>query len=366
MKNYQVISADSHVLEPPEMWGQRIEKRFRDRAPRVTTYPNGTAGEFFVCENVGPLPVANFFGVGVKVEDFPEHRRSGFEAAPGRLADPAARVADQQLDGVEAEVLYASMGLALYLLDDAELRAACFRAYNDWLTDYCSHDPCRLVGLGLITLEDVSAAVGELERVARRGVRGVIIWDSPPEEKPYRHPDYDPFWAAAAHLRLPVSLHSFTRPGGATAGFDFLVNSVADMNQEVRRALTNFVLGGVLERFPDLKLVSAENDVSWLPHFIWLLDSSRKRLRHFQKELPLLPSDYMQRQVFATLIDEPPVFDLLRWYGPDNLMWSSDYPHPSSPWPDSRRLIDKIFHAMPEEVAGKIVSRTVRSVYNLD
>src|SRR3954467_7635890 len=118
MTGYRIISADSHFVEPPNMWAERVDKKFRDRAPHTGRGLNGREGEFFVCENVQPIPVAGVFGAGVPSADLHAHPKKGMEAAPARLRDPAARIKDQDLDGVQAEVIYTSMGMPLYGLDD--------------------------------------------------------------------------------------------------------------------------------------------------------------------------------------------------------------------------------------------------------
>ena len=179
-----IISADSHFVEPPEMWAERLDKKFRDKAPHTVKGLNGKKGEFFVCENINPIPVAGFFGAGVPTEELAEHTEKGFEAAPASVWDPAARIKDQERDGLEAEVIYTSMGMPLYGLDNAELRDACFRAFNDWSVEYCSHDPKRLLPLGLISLDNIQAGTKELERIAKKGVRGAMIWAEPPDDRP--------------------------------------------------------------------------------------------------------------------------------------------------------------------------------------
>ena len=172
MADYSVISADSHFVEPPSMWKERLDKKFRDKAPHTVKDLHGKEGEYFVCENISPFPVAAFFGAGVPSADLPEHNKKGMDQAPASVWDPAARLKDQDRDGVVAEAIYTSMGMPLYMLDDIELRAACFSAYNDWSAEYCSHDPKRLLPLGLITLEDIQAGTKELERCAKKGIRG--------------------------------------------------------------------------------------------------------------------------------------------------------------------------------------------------
>src|ERR1043166_5943531 len=114
----RIISADSHFVEPPNMWAERVDKKFRDRAPHTVRGLNGRDGEFFVCENISRVPVAGFFGAGVPSEALGEHIKKGMDGAPASVWDPAARIKDQDRDGVQAEVIYTSMGMPLYGLDD--------------------------------------------------------------------------------------------------------------------------------------------------------------------------------------------------------------------------------------------------------
>jgi len=158
MTAYRIVSADSHMCEPPDLWTTRLDQKYRDRAPHTVKGHQGKEGVFFVCENIMPIPVSGIFGAGKTAEELPEHFKRGYEAAPPSVWDPAARIKEQEADGVSGEVLYTSFGMFLYGLDDAGLRTACFRAYNDFVAEYTSHDPKRLVGLGLIDLEDIGLA----------------------------------------------------------------------------------------------------------------------------------------------------------------------------------------------------------------
>jgi predicted TIM-barrel fold metal-dependent hydrolase len=261
------------------------------------------------------------------------------------------------------------MGMPLYMLDDVELRAACFRAYNDWAVDYCSHNPKRLLPLGLLTLEDIPAAVEELKRVAKKGVRGAMIWAEAPDEKPYNHPDYNPFWAAAQEANFPLSLHVLT--GRKGTGVDFFSGNLAlqasTLHHEVERSLAVFVLGGVLERFPKLTIISAENDVAWMPYLMWRMDMIHSRLGALAGvKLAMKPSDYIKRQVYATFINEPIFIKTLDIYGPDNAMWSSDYPHTAATFPRSQEIVAKRFGTLPEGELRKIVHDTAARVYGLE
>ena len=370
MSEYTLISADSHFVEPPNMWAERMDKKFRDRAPRTVKGLNGRAGEWFVCENITPMSVAGFFGAGVPSPELPEHNKKGFDEAPKSVWDPAYRIADQDRDGVRAEVIYTSMGMPLFGLDDAELRYSCFRAFNDWATEYCSYDPKRLVPLGLITLEDIPLAVDELQRIAKQGMRGAMIWAEPPDDRPYSHPDYEPFWAAAQDLNMPLSLHILTARSGTGAnqasGKGFLL-SLATLHHQIERSISEMVYGGVLEKFPGLKIVSAENDVGWMAYLMYRLDIVQRRLGALgNMDLPKRASDYVKRQVYATFIADPVFVDSLHRYGPDNTMWSSDYPHTAATFPRSREIVNKRLGMLPDEELRKIVHDTAARVYGLE
>ncbi len=371
MADYRFISADSHFVEPPNMWRERIDKKFRDRAPHTVKGLHGRQGEFFVCENISPIPVAGAFGAGVPSEQLPEHNKKGFESAPASVWDPAARIKDQDLDGVQAELIYTTMGMPLYGLDDAELRAACFRSYNDWAMEYCSHNRKRLLPLGLITLEDIGAGVQELTRIAKTGMKGAMIWAEAPEDRPYNHTDYNPFWAAAQDLNMPLSLHILTSRRGIGADFfkGNLARQVATLHHEIERSLAVFVLEGVLERFPGLTIVSAENDVAWIPYLMWKMDFAQDRFGRsgaVSVKLSLKPSEYIKRQVYATFINEPIFINTLGLYGADNAMWSSDYPHTAAIWPRSRQFIEETFGGVSEEQRRKIVHDTAARLYGID
>ena len=356
------------------MWAERLDRRFRDRAPHAVRL-EGKPGEYFVCEDLAPAPIAAFFSAGVPAAEMPKFMQRGFDEAPKGVHDPAERIKDQDRDGVAAEVIYTSMGMPLFGLDDSEFRAACFRAFNDWATDYCSYDLKRLIPLGLITLEDIPAAVAELARIKRRGMAGAMIWGEAPPDRPYSHPDYDPFWAAAQDLDMSLSLHILTGAKGTAGhaskvlnpnmkGVEFMTG-VISMIHPIERSLTALIIGGVFERFPRLKIVSAENDVAWIPFFLYRIDKYAGRgLANIK--LPLKPSEYVKRQVYATFINDPVFVNLLDWYGADNIMWSSDYPHGQATFPHSQDYVAKHLSKVSAIDRQKIVHDTAAKLYGLN
>ncbi len=165
-----VISSDSHFVEPPDLWQKRLDKKLRDRAPRVVRGIDGRKGDFIVAEGLEPIPIAIFLGAGVKPDVYAQLIEQGYDACPKSVWEPSERVKDQDRDGVIAEVIYGSVGLKLFSLEDDELRFACCKAFNDWALEYCSEDRKRLIPLGMLTLEDIPAAVKELEKLGARTV----------------------------------------------------------------------------------------------------------------------------------------------------------------------------------------------------
>src|SRR5438132_12224398 len=185
MAETKLISADSHVNEPGDLWVERIDKRFRDRAPRVVENPPGhRPGAYLVLEGVPRVHLAQGMRAGKKAEELPGFFQASTykDARPGGW-DPAERVKDMDLDGVEADVIYTTLGFRQFWLTDAALQRACFRVYNDWLADYCAYAPKRLAGLALITLYDVEDGVKELRRCAARGPKGAGTAASPPDDR---------------------------------------------------------------------------------------------------------------------------------------------------------------------------------------
>jgi predicted TIM-barrel fold metal-dependent hydrolase len=378
MDERKLVSADSHVNEPGDLWVERIDKAFRDRAPRVVdNLPGRQPGSYLVLEDIPPIHLTQGLGAGKKPEELPNFfQQTTYKDARRGGWDPAERLKDMELDGVEAEVIYTTLGFRQFWFKDAALQQACFRAYNDWLAEYCSYAPKQLAGLALISLYDIEEAVRELHRCRQMGLKGAMIWASPPEDRPYSSPLYDPFWAAAQDLHMPLSLHAITGMGPESQATRTMGREIQPVDRylravtgadEVKRTLTVFIFSGVLERFPGLKLVSAENNVGWLPFVIQRWDQAHATSRYMQTTpLKLRPSEYFHRQVYATFIDDSVGVENRHQIGIDNIMWSSDYPHTASTWPHSQDIVARDFKDVPAEEKWKIVRENVTALYDLD
>src|SRR4051812_16532599 len=175
MPQETIISADSHVFEPVNLWETRLERKFRDTGPRFVTEYQGKPGGWFVAEGIEPRSISSIAAIGVPKEDLVKFTNIQHkDLRPGGY-DPVERLKDQDIDGVSGEVLYATYAMNLYAMQNAALQEASFNAYNEWLAEMCSHAPNRLVGLALISMYDVERAAQELQRWVKRGLRGAMI-----------------------------------------------------------------------------------------------------------------------------------------------------------------------------------------------
>ena len=366
---HKLISADSHVSEPTDLWTERVDGQYRDRAPRLVDNPRDPSGAYFYYEGYAPHPIGIGLGAGKTPEELKEFLTRGTyaDARPGGW-DPAERLKDNELDGVEADVLYTTLGFRIFWLKDAGLQQDCFRVYNDWLAAYCGYAPKRMAGLAMICLYDPKAGARELERCAKLGLKGAMIWCSPPADQPYSSEIYDPFWAAAQEMRMPISLHSITGMGRESQwDFGERYMRATVLSHEVERSFSVLIFSGVLDRFPALQIVSAENNVGWLPYYLQRMDRTFDRGRHAAGfKIQMKPSEYFRRQMHCTYIDDYVGVSMRHFVGVDRIMWSSDYPHQASSWPHSQDVVARDFKDASEEERFKITRGNVAKLYGFE
>lgn len=364
-----IISSDSHVIEPPDLWEKGMPAELKDRAPKVY-FDEKVDAWMFGAPGVQEQAVGALFMAGGKPEEREAYRKAGFSIARPGGWDPIARMGDMVTDGVCAEVLYPSLGLGLYCIDDAAYQEALFRVYNDWIIDYCSKVPDRLYGVGLISMYNVDHALKEMERCKKAGLVGTMIWQVPDAKLPFTSEHYERFWAASQDLDLPVHLHILTGFGDSmhrqTAHGIKRIRIGIEQTREIEDALFDIIFTGVLERYPKLKIVSVENEVGWMPFWLGQCDKSFKRHRHREKlTIDKLPSEYFHRQIYATFFNDHVGGKLFSWWGVDNCMWSNDYPHQNSTWPNSRDVIARDMADLPAASRDKLLNTNVRKLYNL-
>ena len=359
---FKFVSADDHINEPPDLWQSRIEARFREQAPKVVKYAGGDAWTF---EGQTPRPL----GLGaVAGKKFEEYKTAGvsYEEMRSGAYDPHARLKDMDLDNSHAQVIYPGVALYTERIQDRELRLACIRAYNGWISEFCSTNPNRLLGVAVMPPSDPQAAAVELHRVAKfKGIGGCMVQAFP--ELRYSDPAYDSFWAAAQEVGLPVSFHI-----GALRGFKMEPRAgVGEAHMTISTmALVEIpalmIWCSVLQRYPGLKMVLVESGIGWLGYFVERLDNVYRRQRHWAKSIITAPpSEYFHRQVFATFEEDFIGVQIRHSIGVDNILWASDYPHNDTTWPESVKTIEEHFRGVPEEEKRKIVCDNTARVYGI-
>jgi predicted TIM-barrel fold metal-dependent hydrolase len=360
-----IISADSHVLEPGDLWSKALGARFGDKVPHVVENFGGHAGSFFYLGRPGEAARIDEL-VNATGDD--ERLTSLVRAG----CDGAFRLALMKKDGVAAEVLNPTWGLWVPRIPERELRQACAAVFNDWILDYCAADPKRLFGVGIVPMDDAEWAVKEVNRIVRRGVRGVMVATQPIEgAPPYRSAVYDPVWAALEDAQLPVTLHivtgrvrdPFTYHGADERGE--VPRSFIELFGEAAPVLANeFIFGGIFDRFPRLKIMLSEYDASWLPILKYRVD----RIETFPGLAPLKKKAraYIEENIFVGIINDPLAGKLRHEIGVDRILWGSDFPHPPSPYPHTQRRIQEILGDLPAAERQAMVAGNVCRLYNID
>jgi predicted TIM-barrel fold metal-dependent hydrolase len=363
------ISADSHVVEAPEVF-QGLEARFGEDAPKIVRHEE--YGDTLV---VPGQPIRPNFGVGrygiagLYANDPAtiQRIRQGYDGVRPGVLDPVKRIEDQELDGVDAEVLYPSLLFAIYRMKNPKVVAATFRNYNDWLANYCSQSPGRLFPLACIPLHDIDEGTEELERAAKLGHRGGCIPCVPPEDRPYSDPAYEKFWNKAEELNMPLLMHVFT----TAATNHGLPNWGPIMNYALAPAgmaevMGDIICGGVCARHPNLKFVPTEWEVGWVGHFLQRLDwALHREPSGAAEEVTELPSEYFRRNFLMTFEDDVIGVMTRDFIGVRNLMWGSDYPHHDSIFPRSQEVLNTIFEGVSEEDRYRITVANCCELYDL-
>ena len=375
--DYKVISADCHidlVWLPPDLFTSNAASSLKERMPYVT---DSAKGPQWVTRKGRKLGLQNGMGSAGREYVPGQIHRSDRMASTGlyddgkkdirRLTDPDLRLEDQERDGVQAEVLYGILGASMRL-DDPQATVEVIRIYNEWLAGFCGVHPDRYAGLASVPNHDIDAAVEEVGRVVKRGgVRGLEV-ATQVDMRPLWDPHWDPFWQAASEANLPVHFHTIGGPPPKLREFEQVVQRAAfavyitGFQLNTASFLTSLIFGGVLERFPNLKVVIGESGIGWIPYVLERMDLEWED--QFQDlTLSMKPSDYWRRQCKATYQSDRAGIKLIDELGPDTVMWGSDFPHPDGIWPDSREYLQRELGHLPDPVRFKIVCENAANLY---
>ncbi len=343
------ISTDSHVTEPIELYEERVDAAFRGRVPRIETVGDWRT---LLIEGLGPrkLMPASEREVAV-VGDF----------------EADDRLRDQLRDGVSAEVIFPTFALqACFASDDAEFQRQLCRAYNSWAAD--AFDDHRLLPVGMVSMLDIDGAIEDAKAVADQGFRALFLPAQVPSRL-YNDGAYDPFWAAAEEIGLPLTFHSGTGheprvvrgPGGA------VVNYLMGAQLDGPMVILTMAAGGALDRFPALKVVTVETGASWLAWIMTQADAIyADHSMYASPKLSLKPSELIRRQCAATFMYDPVAINNRATTGVETLMWGNDYPHPEGTWPESQAVNADQFDGVSRADLEAIVSGNAAKVFGFD
>ena len=396
--HYEAISADCHVdlcWLPPDLFTSNASAALRDRMPYVG---DGPLGKMWMTKKGANLGIVNGMGSAGRQYTPGKIHRSDRMAEMGlyddgkkgirRLTDPELRIKDQDRDGVRAEVLYGVLG-ATGRLNDPEAAVEVMRIYNDWLADFCSKYPERLVGLASVPNNPIEAAIKEVERIAKGGVlKGIDIANSA-DLKPLWDPYWNPLWEVINATGLPLHFHTV---GGYTPDHIRAIQMIGsdptraqlpgapEVELQVARAafatgitsfqiymsniLMSIIYGGVLERFPRIRMVLGEAGIGWIPYVLSRMDAEwEDQFKDLALKMP--PSEYWKRQCYATYQTDPIGVKLLDEVGVNTVMWGSDFPHPDGIWPDSQEYIQKELGGVPATTRRKVIFENAANLYGI-
>ena len=362
MNASKVISADSHVQEPAHMY-ERLPKKYRDLAPRMEEIDGA---RYTIVE--GKKPRRWDLAEQRTTED---DQNREFRSDPSGGTDISRRLADQERDGVCAEVIYPNESLHLYTAPNPDYQMAVARAYNDWAIELFAEHSDRLVPAGVLPVADVPAAVAEVERAAKLGYKALGI-PLVMSGRPYNRREYEPLWSALEDASIVLSLHAFSNSediypddmgeedfGGT---LNYMVLGMADGQVPV----SELISGGVCQRHPGLRFVVVECGSGWLAWLLYVLDEQAERKHMWiHPKLDLKPSEYFARQGYVTFSDDPVALNNLSFTGPGCLLWGSDYPHDEGTFPHSQAVIERTFAAVSDADKRRIVYDNAADLYGL-
>ena len=380
-RNYKLISGDGHLEIAPERWTGRIPAKYRDRAPRLVKLADG--GDGVIVEN----RALYVLGLAVTGKPFQEHQIHGitYEGSPG-CGTPEQRIKEQDLDAVDAEVLYTSAGNGGFWrgIRDDDAYKAVIHAYNEFLAEeYCAVDPDRLIGMGIIPGTTVDDAIAEMEYIKRVGLKGVAL-NCFPSGKTYPTAEDDRFWKAAIDMQMPISVHVGFIGRGEGPVFRYKKEPLeVAFGADPVRVLTRFgggtmqhaiqlMMFGVFDRFPTLKVYWAETMIGWIPYYLEQLDDIYERVRHWAEReyglepLGRRPSDYIKKHNIWGFLRDPFGVKVCREVGLDCAMWGSDFSHSASDWPNSREILDEMFAGHPPEDRQRLTLTNAVDFFHLD
>jgi len=373
--DYPILDCDAHVNEPPDLWLSRVPAKWKDRAPRVEKVPNGEM--WFFDGGKEKWPVGLTAVAGLSFFDYKPIGVTYETMRPGSF-DVKARLDDMDADGIYAQVLYPSVTLkgARVYGQERELQIACVQAYNEWISEFCSGSGGRLIPQAILPTTGLDDAIATARWAIDHDHRGAVI-SSFPNGSLEPRPEDDRFWGLAQEAGLPVAVHigSFVRGSlgvkrDSWSSLAFVgAAALTKAGGQTLPVVCDLLFSGIFQRFPRLKIVLVESNIGWIPTLLEQADDMFMRYRWYtgavdqQKEFP---SHIFHRNFWATFMVDTVGMDLRHRLNLDHLMWSTDYPHSGSDWPNSRVTIERVFRDLPRDQVKKMLHDNCKALYRLD
>jgi predicted TIM-barrel fold metal-dependent hydrolase len=382
--DYPIVDSDSHVNEPPNLWQDSVPGRWKERAPKLVHTERGDLWHFDGGKHTWPVGLTAT--AGQSYFQFAPMGQTYETMRPGSF-DTQARLADMDADGIYAQVLYPSVTLtgARIYSEERELQLACVRAYNEWIEGFCKGSGGRLVPQAIIPTTGIDDSLAELDLAMKGAHRGAVLSAFPNGSLQPRAED-DPFWSRAQEARFPIAVHigSFLKrqPGAGGGGEGGKRDKVwsPSLSFVSRAAWTkaggqtldvacDLLFSGIFQRFPRLALVLVEANIGWIPTLLEQSDDMFRRYRWWtgaHQEMSLLPSQIFHRNFYATFMVDRAGIELRHRLNVDHIMWSTDYPHSGTDWPNSAVTIERVFAGVPHGEVRRMLRDNCVALYGLE
>lgn len=376
-KGYRVIDSDLHIIEPVDLWQRYIDPAFKDQAPVGRNF-GGRFDDLTLADGRAILHSSEHWAEPLRKHMQPiDHR---YQFAMDRGWDGVSQLQAMDQEGIDISILFPTRGLYAMAVDSKEksswgytpqLAAAVARAYNDWLYDFCAPDRKRLLGAAMVAPHDVQAAAMEVRRaVTELGLRAVYLLPGMINGRPWHDRYYDPLWAECERLNVPVGFHGggndqLTDFGLGLGGFEMALWHTFSHSLGPMAAAASMTAGGVFKRFPKLIVAFLEANCAWAPWLFGRLDDHiEDYIGRFEFDLPMKPSEYFRRNCYVSVeADEATVGLYIDWFGDDNVVFSTDYPHPDSKFPNATEKFLKL--PISEQSKRKILWDNCARLYHI-
>jgi predicted TIM-barrel fold metal-dependent hydrolase len=382
-ERFRVIDVDTHVTEPPDLWTSRVATKWGDRVPHIERDERGHEVWMAGDQRIGKPGSTTMAGFDGLLPDSP----ATFADIPSASYDAAERVRFMDANGIYAQVLYPNVGGfgsgSWLRLGDMDLVMECVRAYNDFLVDWSSVAPDRLLPICTTPFWDMDLALAEIERSLSNGHRAVNFCNQPQDHglPPLVSRHWDPIWAAAQEAGVPISFHIgggdigslMEDPNGLGWKANFAQVSSLILLGNIR-CISDLVFGGICHRFPDLRFVSVESGVGWIPGILETFDWQWRNggVREEHPEYDLLPSEYFRRQIYGCFWFERAGAEFAVEQFPDNVLYETDFPHPTCQHPGPRTpgirpsdYADAALANLSDDVLRKVLHDNAATLYGV-